>query len=296
MREKKKMNKYLLMALIVLGIGAQASNTPVDTKQNPENINNEQNELLNKNKTGGKQHPTAGQDLMDLSLTYEDLSPSAYGSWKSLNMTYYQKYAKGLTFVYQAGLFHRNEGSAAFGALGVYKDWTPSFYTFTQLGGGTDSTYLPKYRLDQEFYYKFGEKKQWVGILGISYIDYYDVHKDTILSAGFMYYGEKYNVTYRHFFNKSDPESVRSGTDLISLGYGEEKDQWIYLDVSYGNQAYQTLLSPSHPIFSEDALDTKLSYRKWTTENSGWFGAIGYFNLHDEYKKYLFQVGYFKEF
>jgi len=287
------MNKYLLITLIISGIGAQASNSTFDTKQNESLLK------INKNKTDVEKNPSGEQDLMNVSFTYEDLSPSLYGSWKSLNMTYYQKYVKGLTFVYQAGLFSRSgddAGNAALAALGAYKDWTPSFYTFTQLGVGTNTTYLPKYRLDHDFYYKFGEKKQWVGILGVSYIDYFDAHKDTILSAGFMYYGQKYNFTYRHFFNKSDPGNVRSGTDLISLGYGKEKDQWIYLDVSYGNQSYQTLLGSDHSIFSKDALDTKLTYRKWTTKNSGWFGAIGYFNLHKEYKKYLFQLGYFKEF
>jgi len=119
---------------------------------------------MHKNKTDVKKNPSGEQDLMDISLTYEYLDPSSsYGSWKNLNVTYYQKYAKGLTFVYQAGLFHRDgddEGSAALAALGVYKDWTPSLYTYTQLSAGTNSTYLPKYRVDQEFYYKFGEKKQ----------------------------------------------------------------------------------------------------------------------------------------
>ncbi|MBT8343586.1 MAG: YaiO family outer membrane beta-barrel protein [Sulfurovum sp.] len=237
------------------------------------------------------------QDRLDVSFTYEYLDPSSdYGSWKNFNLSYYQKYSKELTLVYQVGFFNRNEGSATLFSLGGYKDWTPSLYTFSQLTVGTDSEYLPRYRLDHDFYYKFGERKQWVGILGFTYIDYYDEHSDTIASVGMTYYAPKYNLTYRFFANNSDPGSVNSNTHLLSMGYGAEKEFWTYLDISYGNQAYQSTLIPGGLNVDNDAFDSKLSHRHWLTENSGIFGAVGFFNLNDGYDKYLFQIGYFKEF
>lgn len=247
--------------------------------------------------TSAKEIIIGQQDRIDVSFTYEYLDPSSdYGSWKNFNLSYFQKYSEELTLVYQAGLFNRDEGSATLFALGAYKDWNPSLYTFSQVTISTDNEYLPKYRLDHDFYYKFGEDKKWVGILGFTYIDYHNVHSDKIASVGFTYYAPKYNVTYRFFANSSDPGSVNSNTHLLSVGYGAEKDYWTYFDISYGNQAYLSTLNPDYQNVDNDALDMKLSHRHWLTENTGLFGAVGYFNLHNGYDKYLFQIGYFKEF
>lgn len=238
-----------------------------------------------------------GQDRIDVSFTYEYLDPSdEYGPWKNFNLSYYQKYAKDLTLLYQAGFFNRDDENAMLVALGAYKDWNPSLYTYSQISVGTDSEFLPKYRLDHDFFYKFGERKQWVGILGFKYIDYYDVHSDTVISVGLTYYAPKYNITYRFFANNSDPGSVDSNTHLLSVGYGAEKEYWTYFDISYGNQAYLSTLNPDYQNVDNDALDLKLSHRHWLSKNTGLFGAIGYFNLDDGYEKYLFQIGYFKEF
>ena len=247
--------------------------------------------------TSAKEVIIGQQDRLDVSFTYEHLDPSSdYGSWKNFNLSYYQKYSNDLTLVYQAGFFNRDEGSASLFSLGAYKDWTPNLYTFSQFSLGTDSEYLPEYRLDHDFYYKFGERKQWVGILGFTYIDYYDTHSDTIVSVGTTYYAPKYNVTYRFFVNNSDPGSVDSNTHLLSVGYGAEKEYWTYFDISYGNQAYQSILDSGYSNFDEDALNIQLKHRHWLTENTGIFGSLGYFNLDNGYDKYLFQIGYFKEF
>ena len=247
--------------------------------------------------TSAKEVIIGEQDRVEGSFTYEHLDPSSdYGSWKNFNISYYQKYSKELTLVYQAGFFNRDEGSATLFSLGAYKDWNPSLYTFSQLTVGTDSEYLPKYRLDHDFYYKYGENKQRVGILGFTDIDNYNVHSDTIVSIGMTYYAPKYNITYRFFANSSDPGSVNSNTHLLSVGYGAEKEYWTYFDISYGNQAYQSILEGGSSNFNEDALNIQVKHRHWLTENTGIFGSIGYFNLDNGYDKYLFQIGYFKEF
>jgi len=299
------MKRYFIIAAILLLVGVEASENPFEVRENIDKIENDQNTLITElNKASARKKEQIGvetkqvqQDRFEVSIGYEYLDPSSlYGAWKSLNLAYYQKVSQDLTLLYQAGLFNRDEGSGGLFALGAYKDWTPSLYTFSQISAGSNTDYLPKIRLDHDFYYKFGEKKEWVGILGLTYIDYHDVHKDTILSLGMTYYAPTYNITYRHFFNQSDPGNISSGTDLLSIGYGKEKDQWTYFDISYGNQAYQSLLDSGYSYINEDALNVKLTHRRWTDENSGWFGSIGYFDLDHGYKKYLFQVGYFIEF
>lgn len=237
------------------------------------------------------------QDRFEISLGYEYLDPNdIYGVWKSLNLSYYQRYSKDLTLVYQAGLFGRDEGDAALFALGAYKDWTPTLYTFSQVTVGTDSEYLPKYRFDNDFYFKFGDHLQWVGIVGLTYIDYHDVHSDFIPSLGLTYYAPRYNITYRFFSNISDPGNVYSATHLLSAGYGAEKEYWTYLDISYGNQAYNSVLDSGFSYFDEDGLNIELKHRHWLMENTGIFGSLGFFQLDNGYDKYLFRIGYFKEF
>ena len=247
--------------------------------------------------TSAKEIKIGQQDRFEVSLTYEHLDPSStYGSWKNVNLSYYQKYDKELTLVYQAGFLDRNEGSAALFALGAYKDWSPSFYTFSQITAGTDSEYLPKYRIDNDFYFKFGERKQWVGVIGLTYIDYHDVHTSVFASLGLSYYAPKYNISYRFFANRSNPGSVYSNTHLLSMGYGAEKAYWTYFNISYGNQAYQAIYDTGNVNFNEDALNLQLSHKYWLTKDMGIFGALGYFNLDNGYDKYLFQIGIFKEF
>jgi len=236
-----------------------------------------------------------GQDKFEIDFNYEYLDPSStYGSWNNVSMRYYQKYSQDLTLVYGAALFSRPEGSAGLLSLAAYKDWSPSFYTYSQFSMGTDSDYLPKYRIDNDFNFKFGEKKQWVGLIGLTYIEQHDVHSDFIVSLGLTYYAARYNISYRYFYNTSNPGAVHSETHLLSIGYGAEKEYWTYLDLSYGNQAYQS--TSTNTISDENAWNIKLKHRHWINENSGIYGSIGYTKLDNSYTKTLFSIGYFQEF
>lgn len=239
-----------------------------------------------------------GQDLQEIFFIYEYLDPNdTYGSWKQITTSYYKKLPDNLTLYYHLGLSQRTiEGNGLYLAIGAYKDWSDSLYTLSQIGASPKNEYLASLRLDHEFYYKLGEKKQWVAILGLSHINYHNGFDDWIISMGMTYYAPNYNITYRHFSNKSSPGGNTSSADLVSMGYGKEKEQWIYLDISLGNQAYQSSLGGNFVPFDEDAIDVKVTYRKWTDKNSGWFSSIGYFNLNDNYDKYLFKFGFFKEF
>ncbi len=72
--------------------------------------------------TSAKEIVIGQQDRFETSLGYEYLDPNdIYGAWKSLNLSYYQKYSQDLTLVYQAGLFGRDEGNAALFALELTK-------------------------------------------------------------------------------------------------------------------------------------------------------------------------------
>jgi YaiO family outer membrane protein len=229
--------------------------------------------------------------------SYEHLTPhDVYGSWKTLNLTYYDQLKKDLTYFVSLAAFSRNEGDAALGNIGMYKDWGSRLYTFTSLSTGTNSEYLPQFRIDHDFNTKIGPSKNIVWTLGLSYIDYYDVHKDTILSTGIIWYLKNWILNYRVFRNNSDPGDVISYSQLISAGYGREGWQWTYLNLSYGKQAYYATQLVNPQQVSQRSLYVDLKHRRWIGKGYGIFIDTSYFKLKDGYEKYSFAPGIFKEF
>ena len=236
-------------------------------------------------------------DRLEVDISYDYLDPySTYEDWTALNFSYYDKISNDLTLLYQASAITRVEGEGFLGAFGVYKGWMDRFYTFTQVSAGTDVEYLPAFRIDHEFNYMFGKDKNIVGLLGFTYINQHDEHEDFIGSVGVTYYSADYNIGYRIFFNQSDPGSVNSTSQIISLGIGHEKDQWIYVDVAFGNPAYLSTVTPDYETVRNDSAAVYLKYRKWLDKNSGFYAETGFFNLGNEYDKYNFRLGYFQEF
>jgi YaiO family outer membrane protein len=235
------------------------------------------------------------RNRIEISYVYDHLNPHAdYGHWNNLLLSYYRKESDTFTWFLQGALSDRVvEGEGSMASWGAYKDWSDSLYTYTQITAGSNCEYFPRFRIDHDFNFKFGERKQWVAIAGFAYIDSHDIHRDYILSPGLTYYAEKYNVTYRLFYNISDPGSETSFTHLLSIGYGREKEQWTYLDLSYGNQAY---LSRDLESVDNDTIRVRLSHRHWLTPHSGVFGAVEYQDLKDSYLRHSIQLGFFKEF
>lgn len=236
-------------------------------------------------------------DRLEVDISYDYLDPNeTYGDWTALNFSYYDKISNSLTILYQGSAITRIEGEGLLGAIGAYKGWAERFYTFTQVSAGSDSEYLPALRLDQEFNYLFGEKKNIVGLLGFTYINQHDAHEVYTGSIGVTYYAADYNIGYRAFFHQNNPGSIYSNSHILSLGVGHEKDQWVYIDLAYGNPAYLSLVTPDYQEVQNDTLGISVKYRKWLNENSGFYAETGFFNLEGGYQKYNFRIGYFKEF
>jgi len=229
--------------------------------------------------------------------SYEYLTPhDDYGSWHLLNLAYYDQLKRDFNYFVNLGAFSRDEGDAVLGNAGAYKDWSPSLYTFTSLSAGSNSEYLPKFRIDHDFNIKFGPSKSIVWTLGASYIDYHDVHEDVILSTGIVLYAQDWIVNYRLFRNSSSPGDVVSYSHLISTGYGREGWQWTYLNLSFGKQAYYATQLTNPEEVSQSSLYVCLKHRRWLGKDYGVFIDTSFFKLKDGYEKYSFSPGVFKEF
>jgi YaiO family outer membrane protein len=243
------------------------------------------------------QYEPGKKNRLEAKFSYEYLTPdSVYGSRRSLLIDYHNRFRSDLSYFVQLGAFTRDEGDAMLGSLGAYKDWGSRFYTYSALSAATNSEYLPRFRIDNDFNVKLGNKNNFVWTVGVSYIKYFDVHKDFIVSTGFTLYRGEWILSYRIFRNDSDPGDVISYSQIANVGYGREGWQWTYVDVSYGKQAYLTSNLTSPEEVSQNAFYVNLKHRRWIQNGYGVILELGFFTLDDGYEKYTVLPGIFMEF
>jgi len=234
------------------------------------------------------------KNRLDLWTSYESLT-DGYGNWKNLNLLY-TRLGRDFTCFFQLGGFERPEKNAILFAAGAYKDWHERLYTYSAVSSGTDSDYLPSFRIDHDFNIKLGPKQSTLWTLGATFIDYYGNQKSYILSSGLTQYIERFIFGYRLFRNTNDPGSVHSFSHSLSATYGQEGFHWTNIVYSFGKQAYlaTNLLTPQE--INQNSQNITLGHRQWLGKDYGIFGDLSYFKLQDGYNKYGFAFGIFKEF
>jgi YaiO family outer membrane protein len=234
------------------------------------------------------------RNRVELDLCYAYLSNN-YGNWENGRLMYLRR---ELTFVYFFELegFSRKEGRGVQLVGGIYKDWNPWLYTYTALAGGTNSDYLPLFRFDHDFNFKFGEKKDYVFTVGAAYVDYHVSHSDLILYAGLTGYFNKWILGYRIFGNISNPGSAWSFSNTFEVTYGSEGTHWTSLLFSFGNQAYYSAELESPEKVDQKSWELVLRHRHWIGKNWGVNAEASFFRLREEYKKYGLALGAFLDF
>lgn len=234
---------------------------------------------------------------LEASYSYEYLDPrDINGDWHNVNLALYTDVSPTFNYFVEGALFTRREGEGITGTVGAYKYWTNLLYTYSALSVGSNSKYLQRFRADHDFNYKVGKNKNYVLTAGGTYIYYSDSRYDYILSGGPTVYLDKWVFHYRLFYNVSNPGSMESYSHLINVGYGRDKWQWTYLEVSFGKQAYLENALADPEIINNDSLQVSLSHRHWLGKYYGIFGEISYFTLESEYDKYGITCGAFYEF
>ena len=234
---------------------------------------------------------------IEVSGLYEYLSPKdVYGNWGSGTLGFSQKISEDLNLISDFSYFSRNEGSGILVAVGGYKDWSRDMFTFTSISAGTNVVITPKVRFDNDFNFKLGEKQAFILPLGFTYIWYYDLRNDVLLSTGLSVYLDSWIFTYRFFLNFSNPGTTISFSNLLSIGCGKEGEQWTYFDISYGELKSLPANIDSYMAISEKSLYLSFKHRSWIGSDYGVFTDLNYLNVIDLYQKYGISLGFFKEF
>jgi YaiO family outer membrane protein len=241
--------------------------------------------------------PLERNNRIELLASYEYLHPYGdFGDWKNVTTTFFHKERPDLTWFVQLGAYARKEGNGGLAAVGAYKDWGESFFTYTAASAGTNSAYLPQVRIDHDFNLKIGPEKNFVWVAGGTYIQYFNVHRDYILSTGLTAHLKKWVAEYRIFRNLSDPGSIVSYSHLFALGYGQDGWQWTNATFSFGKQAYLATALAEPEAVNHNSIQTTLSHRRWLGKDYGVFGEISFFHLNHSYQKTGLSIGVFKEF
>ena len=165
-----------------------------------------------------------------------------------------------------------------------------------RMSASTDSEYLSKLRVHNDFNIKFGRQKQIVWVLGTTFAQAHDEHSDTIYSTGAVLYLNPLILEAKVFRNISSPGSVGSTSGLFSAGYGREGSQWIYLTTYWGGSGYMALQPGIRETVQNDFLHLMLTYLKWIAGGSGIKASLWYVELGDEYDLYGSSLGFFREF
>ncbi len=237
------------------------------------------------------------KNRLEFQYIHERLEPNdIYGSWNSYYLKYYRFESPTFNWFVHFGCVDREEKNDYIGLAGFAHDWTSRFYTYSVVAMGTKVDYLPKIRIDHDFNFKFGARRNLIWTIGGTYIDYHTVYRDTIISSGLMLYENKWIFQYRLFRNFSHPGNIKSWTHLGSVGYGQEKYHWTFVTVSQGSQAYlaQSIITPEE--IRQTAFSIALNHRHWLTRRMGVFVDLSYLNLKNAYKKYGVSAGLFVDF
>jgi YaiO family outer membrane protein len=235
----------------------------------------------------------AGDDFpqrsIEASLNYDYLTPDKdYADWKSAEFKYFHRYDPKSTIMAGIGESIRDE-SFAWVQTALYHDWKPWFSTYTSLTGATQTKWVGNFRFDNDFNIKFGSKYQYILTTGQTAI-WYDTDKvDYLLSVGGILYYPHLIIDARHYFNRSDPGKVWSGSERLSVGFGTRGKCWTTIIASTGDQRYLGLAQQ----VNQDVKSISISEDIWLNSSGGIRIGAGYLTIENGYDKYNGNIGCF---
>jgi YaiO family outer membrane protein len=285
----------LFFGLFSFSLTAQISDIVEDVKDKTEDVVEEIKDFVEDYQVKRK-IPKKYDNRLEAYFTYDYLDPdSLYDAWKSETIGYYRTVNKEFNY-HLIGTLHQRYDNGFLFEAGLTRVWNRKLFSDAAFSMGSEVDYLQKLRIDFNTYYKFLKHENLIASLGVAWIDYHDVHEDTILRAGLAYYYKRWIVEYVHFRNRSNPGKVDTSTNQVSLGYGREFKHWTYLIYSRGKQGYlATYLDVPQEVNSK-SYEITLKHRHWYGKNYGPFLHLIYTNLDQVYEKYNCSLGVFWQF
>ncbi len=236
-------------------------------------------------------------NCVDLNIAYTHRSPySTYKSIYEVNLKYTHQFNENLSVLLGFAYFNRHEGDGVIFNAGAYRNWTELFYTFTSVTVGNVASYLPKFRFDHDFNYKFGKEQNIVATIGGTYFQYHHDANFGSVSIGALYYMGKWIFGYRGSLVLSQPGSMLGWGNKVYINYGEEYKHRSFFEVEYGLQNYLVIEESNESLaVSRNAVTFSLNHRHWLQRCSGFNARLSYsFLPSDSYGETRLSLGAFR--
>jgi YaiO family outer membrane protein len=147
--------------------------------------------------------------------------------------------------------------------------FSPSWFSFASLGGGTGDFYFPDLRADAGVGRVWGSSNL-VTTLGATYVNSKDVYEDFALNATVATYLRGVTLEAGGRLNWSSPESVNSERIFGAVTVGRERQRLIVARVGTGTEAYQ-LTGDVQTQRRFSSTEVALSWRQWLNRRVGVF-------------------------
>lgn len=240
-----------------------------------------------------------GYSRIEYSFSYDKLSFSDSSNkdfFRNYTIRYFNKVSNKQTNFFEYSFHNRsNSNNGSLLVAGFYRDLSDNLFTYNAFSFGSKTDYLPKYRIDSEFYYKIGKEKNILLNLGTTFLRYHNDYKDFSISYGIVFYQNRWNFTYKKINSNLKPGNTNSRTDIFSLGIGEEKKYWLYFTYNYGNSSYILNFYTNPSFFNEKFYYYQLNYRTWLRNYSGIIIEYNLLKLRS-YRKNGIVLGIFYEY
>jgi YaiO family outer membrane protein len=150
-------------------------------------------------------------------------------------------------------------------------------------------------RVDGQISKKWLNKRKLVTSLGGGYFDSKDIHHDSSVAVGGIYYFDKpWTIQGAVRWNVSSPGNVVSRSQFIAVTEGREGEHYFVVRGQTGREAYQAI---TENIFLVDfpSHDVSVLWKQWLGNDWG-FIALGEYYKSDFYQRTGGSIGIFKSF
>lgn len=238
----------------------------------------------------------AGVGASDLTASEPDTAPpDAYPNWSSQYLRGWHSPSTSDALV--AEVVHATEfnDTGTFVGIGDTHTFNEDWYASLATGMSDGGVFFPKLRADGFINKKWGPAKNLISVVGLSYYQAKDEHRDRGYSLGFVYYAEApFTVEGAVRWNTSTPGDVTSRNQFIAVTQGRNKQHYITLRVQSGIEAYQAIGADT-ALVNFSSHEYSLSWRQWLSEKYG-LTLVGEHYINPSYKRSGASLGVFREF
>ncbi|MDP8223305.1 MAG: YaiO family outer membrane beta-barrel protein [Candidatus Lernaella stagnicola] len=190
------------------------------------------------------------------------------------------------------------EGEGAAASLGITLTPSDYFSSTTAVTFGSNSDFLPAWRVDQEFGIYLPLASEFtLGIHpGAFYARYFTENDIVGVFIGPALYFYRWAVGYTFTVSESYPGELTNYAHIGYVGYTDEGTYTSFLVFTFGDVNYEDQFAATPEQVDEIYWEASWSHKYWIGVNWGLMGSLRYGQLSEAYEQFGGDLGLFYEF